>query len=68
MGGEEVRDTWLDRDIDDLDLLGKLLVPADPQATVLRSISTEVNNVRNDGAHLLQTAEVPAPPEDPRLL
>jgi putative SOS response-associated peptidase YedK len=49
-------DTWLDRDNDDLDLLGKLLVPADPALTVLRPIATEVNDVRNDGPEL--TAEI----------
>ena len=54
---ESAWDTWLDRDIDDLDLLGKLLVPADPALTVARRISTEVNNVRNDGPQLLDEVE-----------
>ena len=45
-------DTWLDRDIDDLELLGKLLVPADPSIITMHPVSTEVNNVRNDGAEL----------------
>jgi putative SOS response-associated peptidase YedK len=54
---ESAWDTWLDRDVDDLDLLGKLLVPADPALTVLRPISTEVNNVRNDGPRLLDEVD-----------
>lgn len=45
-------DTWLDREVDDLELLGRLLVPADPAMTVLHAVSTDVNNVRNDDAHL----------------
>jgi putative SOS response-associated peptidase YedK len=60
---ESAWDTWLDRDVDDLDLLGKLLVPADPALTVLRPISTEVNNVRNDGPQLLD--EVDPGPDAP---
>jgi putative SOS response-associated peptidase YedK len=47
-------DTWLDRANHDLDLLGKLLVPAPPQVTVLRPVSTAVNNVRNDGPDLTE--------------
>jgi putative SOS response-associated peptidase YedK len=47
---------WLDRATDDLDLLGTLLVPAPAAVTVLRPVSTEVNNVRNDGPGL--TTEV----------
>ena len=50
-------DAWLDRDNDDLELLGKLLVPADPALTLLRPISTEVNNVRNDGPQLLDEVD-----------
>lgn len=47
-------DSWLDRDNDDLDLLGKLLVPAPASLTVMHAVSTEVNNVRNDGAQLVE--------------
>jgi putative SOS response-associated peptidase YedK len=50
-------DTWLDREIDDLELLGKLLVPAPPGITQMRTVSTDVNNVRNDRPDL--TAEAP---------
>jgi putative SOS response-associated peptidase YedK len=46
-------DAWLDRENDDLDLLGKLLVPADPGVIAMHPVSTEVNSVRNDGAHLI---------------
>src|SRR3546814_18049050 len=60
---ESAWDTWLDRDNDDLELLGKLLVPADPALTVLRPISTEVNNVRHDGAELLAEVDTSAPAE-----
>ena len=49
-------DTWLDREIDDLELLGKLLVPAAPEVISMHTISTEVNNVRNEGAHLIEEA------------
>jgi putative SOS response-associated peptidase YedK len=48
--------TWLDRDIDDLDLLGKLLVPAPPELITMHTVSTEVNNVRNNGEHLIEEA------------
>lgn len=47
-------DTWLDRDVDDLDLLGRLLVPASPAVTTMHPVSTEVNNVRNNGEQLTE--------------
>jgi putative SOS response-associated peptidase YedK len=50
-------DTWLDRDIDDLELLGKLLVPASSEIITMHPVSTEVNNVRHDGAHLTDEAD-----------
>jgi putative SOS response-associated peptidase YedK len=53
---ESAWDTWLDRDIEDLDLLGKLLVPAPASLTVMHPVSTEVNNVRNDGPELVEEA------------
>jgi putative SOS response-associated peptidase YedK len=58
----EAWDTWLDREVQDLELLGKLLVPAPPHLIVLRPISTAVNNVRNDGPELTDEAE-PLPPD-----
>ncbi len=45
-------DTWLNPEIDDVELLGKFLVPAPNELIELRPVSTEVNNVRNQGAHL----------------
>jgi putative SOS response-associated peptidase YedK len=49
-------DTWLDRDVDDLELLGKLLVPSAPQIITMHPVSIEVNNVRNDGEQLIEEA------------
>jgi putative SOS response-associated peptidase YedK len=62
----EAWDTWLDRDNEDLELLGKLLVPAPPQLIVLRPISTAVNNVRNNSPELMDEVVPPPvpPPED----
>lgn len=49
-------DDWLDPGNDDLDTLGKLLVPAPPEITQLRPVSTQVNSVRNKGAELIEPA------------
>ena len=49
-------DTWLDRDNEDLHLLGRLLVPAPPQLIAMHPVSTEVNNVRNNGPQLAAEA------------
>ena len=46
--------TWLDRDNDDLGVLGGLLVPASDDLLEVRPVSTEVNNVRNNGPHLIE--------------
>lgn len=54
-------DTWLDRDVDDLGLLGQLLVPAPAELTVVHPISTAVNNVRNDGPELIEEIDPDAP-------
>jgi putative SOS response-associated peptidase YedK len=54
-------DAWLDPSNADLDTLGKLLVPAPSELLVLRPVSTEVNNVRNKGEHLID----PVPEPDP---
>lgn len=54
-------DTWLDREVDDLELLGKLLVPAAPEVIAMHTVSTDVNNVRNNDPHLTDEA----PPIDP---
>jgi putative SOS response-associated peptidase YedK len=50
-------ETWLDPEVDDVELLGKFLVPAPPELIELRPVSTEVNNVRNKGPHLLDRVE-----------
>jgi putative SOS response-associated peptidase YedK len=57
-------DEWLDPDQQDLDALGKLLVPAPPEVITLRPVSTEVNNVRNQGAHLVDEVDPEAAQED----
>jgi putative SOS response-associated peptidase YedK len=49
---------WLDPDNDDIETLGKLLVPAPASITELRPVSTEVNNVRNKSPEL--TKEIAA--------
>jgi len=46
-------DQWLDPDNDDLDTLGKLLVPAPPKLIEVFPVSTDVNNVRNKGPELI---------------
>jgi putative SOS response-associated peptidase YedK len=58
---------WLDRDNDDLDTLGKLLVPAPPRLVQLRPVSTEVNNVRNKGPHLIEPVEIGDGPDQGTL-
>ncbi|HEY3143080.1 MAG TPA: SOS response-associated peptidase [Acidimicrobiales bacterium] len=45
---------WLDPSNDDLDTLGKLLVPAPPSLIVTHPVSTEVNSVRNNGPELIE--------------
>jgi putative SOS response-associated peptidase YedK len=49
-------DAWLDPENDDLETLGKLLIPAPANITQLRPVTTEVNNVRNKGARLIDEA------------
>ena len=46
--------TWLDRDNQDLDALAGLLVPAADDLLEVRPVSTEVNNVRNNGPQLIE--------------
>jgi putative SOS response-associated peptidase YedK len=36
-------------------------VPAPPEVTVLRPVSTEVNNVRNDGPQLTDEVDLAVP-------
>lgn len=46
-------DTWLSRDVDDVDLLGKLLVPAPASLLAAHPVSLRVNDVRQDDAALV---------------
>jgi putative SOS response-associated peptidase YedK len=50
-------DTWLDRDNHDTDALQGLLVPAPSQLIRVHPVSTDVNNVRNNGPELIMEAE-----------
>jgi putative SOS response-associated peptidase YedK len=54
---ETAWDSWLDREDDDLATLGKLLVPAPKALLTMHPVSTEVNNVRNKGPHLVDPVE-----------
>ena len=53
---------WLSPEVDDVDLLGSFLVPAPSSLIELHPVSTEVNNVRNKGAHLTDPVDPEAPP------
>lgn len=46
-------DEWLDPGNDDLETLGKLLVPAPPEVITTYPVSTQVNSVRNKGPELI---------------
>ena len=50
-------DRWLDRDDDDIASLAGLLVPAPESLLRLHPVSTDVNNVRNNGPQLVDEAE-----------
>jgi putative SOS response-associated peptidase YedK len=52
---------WLDPTNDDIETLGKLLVPAPAELLDLRAVSTAVNNVRETGPDLIE-------PVDPKLV
>lgn len=49
---------WLDSTDTDLEALGGLLAPAPPQLLTMHPVSTDVGNVRNEGAHLVDPVEV----------
>ena len=49
--------TWLDPATDDLDALSTLLVGCNDDVLVMHEVSTEVNNVRNNDATLIEEAE-----------
>lgn len=46
-------DIWLDPLNQNIEMLAKLLVPAPDDMLEMHEVSTEVNNVRNKGAHLI---------------
>lgn len=52
-------DTWLDPDERDVDTVTSLLVPAPAELIAWHPVSTEVNNVRNSGAHLIEPVRAP---------
>jgi putative SOS response-associated peptidase YedK len=52
-----VWDTWLDPEQQDIEALGKLLVPAPASIIELYPVSTEVNNARHQGAHLIDAID-----------
>jgi putative SOS response-associated peptidase YedK len=55
-------DQWLDPEVDDLDLLGRFLVPAPSELIRIHAVSTEVNNVRNQGPQLTDPVDPDAGP------
>jgi putative SOS response-associated peptidase YedK len=64
--------TWLSPDEHDVDVLGRLLVPAPPQLVTFHPVSTDVNNVRNRGPQLVDEVDPdaeasgdPSAPPDP---
>ena len=59
-------ETWLSPEQHDTELLGKLLVPAPDRLITMHPVSTDVNNVRNKGEHLID--EVDPLADEGRLL
>lgn len=53
-------DTWLDREMRDPEILETFLVPAPPELMEFHPVSTEVNNPRSRGDHLIATVTVPS--------
>jgi putative SOS response-associated peptidase YedK len=51
-------DTWLDQEEQDVDVLGKFLVPAPSSLITFHPVSTEVNNARNQGEHLVDPVDL----------
>ena len=54
---ESAWDTWLDPDLDDLDRLAELLVPAPDEALVLWPVDPAVNSPRSNGEELTRPLE-----------
>ena len=59
-----VWDQWLDPDNDDTESLAALLVPAPEDVLTMHPVSTEVNNARNHGAHLVDEIDPAAKQSD----
>ncbi len=58
---ESQRHLWLDPSVDDIEVVTGLLVPS-PRGTLVRHpISTEVNNVRNDGPNIIDAVTLTEP-------
>jgi putative SOS response-associated peptidase YedK len=56
---------WLDPTVSDTDVLREMLQPAPDDLLTMHKVSTDVNNVRNTGAHLIDTLpEEPAEPQE----
>jgi putative SOS response-associated peptidase YedK len=53
----EAWETWLDPEVRDIEVATRLLVPAPASTLDLYPVSTEVNNVRTKGAHLLDRVD-----------
>lgn len=49
-------DEWLSQDVTDVELVGRFLVPAPSELITFHPVSTEVNNARNKGEHLIDEA------------
>ena len=49
-------EAWLDPNNNDIESLSKLLIPAPDTLLQVRAVSTDVNNVRNKGPHLIDPA------------
>ena len=54
MLSEEAWDFWLDPSNTDTEAVTELLVPAPSEVIRMHPVSTDVNNVRNDGPHLIE--------------
>jgi putative SOS response-associated peptidase YedK len=57
-------DTWLDREVKDLAVASKLLVPAPSSIIAMHPVSTDVNRVSNKGVSLIEPIPVPDTPGD----
>ena len=61
-------DLWLSPQNLEVESVRPLLVPAPPQLLTLHPVSTEVNNARNKGEHLVDEVPLPDPPPEQESL